>query len=55
MKRRLHSWAILERLDTKDSFSKLAPVHSESLYLSCPFFEARSFVGVDYFVGGDDT
>ena len=26
------SWAILERPDTKDSFSKLAPVHSESVF-----------------------
>ena len=32
MKRRLHSEAILERPDTKDSFSKLAPVHSESVF-----------------------
>ena len=29
------SWAILERLDTKDSFSKLAPVHSESVFELC--------------------
>ena len=48
MKRRLHSEAILERPDTKDSFSK----HSESVF-ELPiidFFDARSFVGVDYFV-----
>ena len=51
------SWAILERPDTKDSFSKLAPVHSESVF-ELPhhwFFDVRSFVGVDYFVSGDDT
>ena len=57
MKRRLHSGAISERPDTKDSFSKLALVHSESVF-ELPYnwlFDALSFVGVDYFVGRDDT